>query len=392
VILGNDFSFPHGDAATNRVHAYAKGYKKNGIEVSIICFGNEYNANSYGVVDGIEFYYPFGQRGRSKYFLVRMCHKIAKYAKTFSILLKIDKNDHLRIIHCYTKSLRIQLFIYVLSKCFKAKVCLERSEHPLRNYNRNALNRAYGKLRVKLEIILCDGIFCISNYLMGFYRDMGYRSSKLLLVPSTVDTDRFNDKFDAPFNFDYILYCGSLTIIKDGVHILIESFARITKHHKDIKLVLIGEADTLEDDRYFKDLVTTFNISHRVIFTGKLPRTEIPTYMCNAKILALARPKSIISDAGFPSKVTEYLASGVPAVLTNVGDIPLYLKDGFNAFISDPDSVTGFAEKLDFVLYNYQQAKKVSARGKELTETVFNYEFQAKQILAFIDLNLYSGL
>jgi glycosyltransferase involved in cell wall biosynthesis len=278
-----------------------------------------------------------------------------------------------------------------LSKRFKAKVCLERSEHPLRNYNRNALSRAYGILRVKLEIILCDGIFCISNYLVGFYCDMGFRNSKLLLVPSTVDTDRFKDRFDIPFNFDYILYCGSLTIIKDGVNILIESFARIAKHHKDIKLVLIGEADTLEDDRYFKDLVTTLNISHRVIFTGKLPRTEIPAYMCNAKILALARPKSIISDAGFPSKVTEYLASDVPVVLTNVGDISLYLKDGFNAVISDPDSVTGFTEKLDFVLNNYQYAKIISARGKELTETVFNYEFQAKRIIVFINLNLYGA-
>jgi len=64
-----------------------------------------------------------------------------------------------------------------------------------------------------------------------------------------------------------------------------------------------------------------------------------------AKILALARPKSKVADAGFPSKLTEYLSTGNPVVVTRVGEIPYYLKDNVHAFLTEPDSVNSFAER-----------------------------------------------
>jgi glycosyltransferase involved in cell wall biosynthesis len=93
----------------------------------------------------------------------------------------------------------------------------------------------------------------------------------------------------------------------------------------------------------------------------------------------------MIADAGFPSKLTEYLATGVPIVITKVGEIPLYLKDNINAFISESDSVDAFASKLDFVLNNYEFAKQIASKGKELTNTIFNYNYQAKRIIQFIE-------
>jgi glycosyltransferase involved in cell wall biosynthesis len=137
----------------------------------------------------------------------------------------------------------------------------------------------------------------------------------------------------------------------------------------------------------FEDYVATLNMKGRIIFLGQLPRTDIPKYLTNAKILALARPQSIVSDAGFPSKLTEYLATGKPVVVTSVGDIPVYLEDNKNAFLSKPDSVDAFADKLDYVLSNYEFAQQVGEKGKELTETIFNYNFQAKRIIDFIDKN-----
>ena len=44
VIIGDMFSFPEGDAATNRVLTFAKGFLENGQKVHVICFGNEYIA------------------------------------------------------------------------------------------------------------------------------------------------------------------------------------------------------------------------------------------------------------------------------------------------------------------------------------------------------------
>ena len=62
----------------------------------------------------------------------------------------------------------------------------------------------------------------------------------------------------------------------------------------------------------------------------------------------------------------------------------IYL-DGVNAFMVEPENVNALAAKLEYVLSNYELAKQVGRKGKELTDTVFNYNFQAKRMLEFIN-------
>ncbi len=385
VIFGDAFTFPEGDASTNRVYTYAKGFDENGINVHIICFRNDYLENPNGETSHIKYSHPFGQTKRSGSFIIRRWQSVNKYFKTFRLIRDINKKEHIVIFLCYSKVLKTQLFCFVLSRFFGSKLVLERSEHPLKDYRNNLAGRISGKFKVALEIKFCDAIFCISEYLVKFYSTRGVEVRKLLKVPSMVDINRFNNDFILPVNFKYICYCGSLTVVKDGVDILIKSFAKIASVFKYINLLLVGKADTIEDEVYFRKLVSGLELKHRIIFTGKLPRNAIPAYMCNAEILVLARPSGIVADAGFPSKLTEYLSTGKPVIATKVGEIPEYLTDYENIFLAEPDSVESFAERMEYVLTNYHMALAAGMKGKKLASTVFNYNYQAKMILSFID-------
>jgi glycosyltransferase involved in cell wall biosynthesis len=384
VIFGDSFSFPDGLASTNRVHTYAKGFLENGTNVHVICFRNEYNTQDEGVTNGIFYYHPFGNRKRSSLLVVRSWQKIIKYFRTTALVRKINRKDKLSAVAVYSVLFRTHLFAWYLSRISGSKLLKECGEHPLRLHQQNALRYKIGVIKFRAESCLSDGILCISKYLVDFHRKNKIPEYKLLHVPSTVDTGRFSLDYDAPLSYEYILYCGSLTLSKDGVNILIESFARISPRYPDVNLVLIGKGDTIEEEKYIRDLVESLDLTGRVIFLGQISRNDIPRYMNNSKILALARPDSMVADAGFPSKLTEYLATGVPVVVTNVGEIPVYLKDNENAFLSKPGNVEAFAEKLDFVLGNYNYAEGIASRGKLLTNTVFNYNFQAARILDYL--------
>jgi glycosyltransferase involved in cell wall biosynthesis len=384
VIFGDAFTFPDGSAATNRVFTYARGFYEIGINVHVICFENEYLAVNDGILNGVYYYHPFGQVEKNKHFLIRRWLKFKKYLRTIALIRKINKSDKIIAINCWTSLLFTQFFAIFLTKLVRTRLINEHSEHPLRNYQGSFFKKSRGEINSYLGNVLCDGIFCISQYLIDFYSSRGLNRRRLFLVPSTVDTERFRKSYESPLKFQYILYCGSLTVMKDGVNILIESFFRITEKYPEINLVLIGKGDLIDEETFIRNLVSELKIEKKVFFPGQLPRTEIPAYLNNAKILALARPKSMVADAGFPSKLTEYLATGVPVVVTEVGEIPLYLKDNENAFLAIPDSVDAFAEKLDYVLGNYAHALEVALRGKELTDSVFNYKYQAKRMLDFI--------
>lgn len=384
VIFGDLFTFPEGNAATNRVYNYAIGFIENGISTHVICFRNEFNFDKKGNLNGINYAFPFSPKKRNKFFFIRILHRISKYFNTIKIFREINNAEKIIAINCYSRQFSVRLFAILIAKIYKSKILLESSEHPLQFVSNSLYSRILYNIELYFTLRLFDGILCISEYLVKFYESKGIKRQKLFIVPSTVDTSRFLNHQDSPLSCQYIVYCGGLSILKDGVNILIRSFAEIADKYINLSLVLIGAADSSIEEAILKELVKELNLENRIYFLGQIPREEIPAYLYNAKILALSRPKSMIADAGFPSKLTEYLATGKPVVVTDVGEITYYLKDNNNAFISKPDNVVEFSNKLDFVLQNYSLSLKIGEKGKELTETVFNYIYQAKRVIDFI--------
>jgi len=383
VIFGDLFSFPEGSAATNRVHTYAKGFHENGLSVHVICFGNEYVPALNGITNGIHFYHPFGQKERAGYFIIRTWQKIAKYFNTIALVREINKKDKIIAINCWTQVFITQVFAFVLARLNKAKLIMEISEHPMRYYQGSFLNQFHGELKLYLEMKLCDGNFCISRHLVDYYKTKGFDPGKLFLVPSTVDPARFIEAGEKLFPHPYIGYFGGLTFFRDNIDLLVRAFSEISKKHKEVYLVLGGFCSQKEKEQ-LKELISQLNIKDRVNLLGYLSRDEIISYVTHADILVMVRGNDLASQASFPSKLTEFLATSKPVISVNVGEISDYLTDNLNVFLVEPGNISALADKLEFVLNNYDNALKVGLRGRELTTTIFNYNFQAKRMIGFI--------
>ena len=383
VIFGDLFSFPEGGAATNRVHCYARGFRENGVNVIVVCFLSKYGDNDNGVVDGVKYYYPFQEKKRSKYFFVRFWKKVKKCRASYRLLKNLNKEDKIIGINSWTNLLSTHLFAWFLSKSFKAKLIIEGSEHPLRFYQGGKMREMQGAIKLYIESRFCDGILCISRYLVDFYKEHGVPSRKLLLVPSTVDPTAFSRMTNKPVPGKYIGYFGSLSFKRDNVDMLINAFADFHIQYPDIRLILGGFC-TQDVKRQMVDLIDKLNISSKVKMLDFLSRKEILEYITNADVLVMTRSKDLESAASYPSKLTEFLATGKPVISVNVGEVSDFLKDSDNAFLVEPGNVQELASKLDFVYKNYEFAQQVGRKGKELTEGVFSYKYQAKRIIAFI--------
>jgi len=179
-----------------------------------------------------------------------------------------------------------------------------------------------------------------------------------------------------------ITYCGTLEGDKDGVPILIKSFAMIANKFPFAKLQLMGSLENEITKEKITSLVEDLKIEDRVEFTGFVGREEMPDLLNSSDILVLARPNNKQAEGGFPTKLGEYLATGNPVVITNVGEIGLFLKDGINAYIAAPDSVKKFSEKLQEALSDSNR-EKIGLEGKKLVYEEFNYLIQAKKLESF---------
>lgn len=384
VIFGDNFSFPEGNAATNRVYTYAKGFIENNVNTYVICFSNDYLVNGNGISDGIQYYHPINQKERDNSFLRRNWFKIVKYINTIKIIRRINKEDKIEAIITYTKNSTTHLFSWLLSRIINAKLIIENSEHPLRYYQKGFIKKIVGNLKLWIELKTFDGILLITQHLIDFYKSRLHNDKKILLVPSTVDPARFTKEKTKNNSYDYIGYFGSINFERDNVDLLINSFSMIQKKIDNIHLVLGGMYSDLEKKMLF-DLISSLKIESKVHVLKYLSREEIIQYMIDAHIIVLVRKNDADTNASFPCKLTEYLATGNPVISVKVGEIPKYLTDCKDVFLTEPGDVKELSEKLEFVLNNYKYAIEVAKKGKELTNSIFNYKYQAKRIIDFIN-------
>ena len=74
---------------------------------------------------------------------------------------------------------------------------------------------------------------------------------------------------------------------------------------------------------------------------------------------------------GFCLAITEALWKGKPIVATNVGGIPLQIRDGEEGFLVNPHDRDQFAERIIEILKNPSLAKEMGGKGKERVRNHF---------------------
>lgn len=384
IIFGDLFTFPDGQAATNRVYTYGKGFKENGINVHVIVFSSTYNEVHNGVTDeGLAYYHPFEQKKRSTSFFIRSVQKIRKHIRTYRLLKKINKEDKIIAINSWTNLLSTHLFAWLLSKLLKSKLITECSEHPYKDFQGGSITRMKGWAKFYIESKLCEGILCISHFLVDFHKTRGVNPKKLFYIPSTVDSSRFIRTGIKPIEKKYIGYFGSLTFKRDNVDLLINAFAQFSPLHPDVYLVL-GGFSAPEVKKQMIDMISSLKIQERVLVTEYLTRQEILQYIVHADVLVMVRGNDLEASASYPSKLSEFLAAGRPVVTVNVGEIADFITDKVNGFLIEPGDVDGLTNRLDFIFNNYEFATQVGLKGKELTSGVFDYKFQTGRMIDYI--------
>lgn len=381
--------FPLGDAYTNRILSLAKGLKSYSVDVKILVLfpGKKLGVeSSKGVIYGIKYEYCSPFKIPNNQFQKKIIG-ITGILKAISLLFRKEKNSD--AIISFTESLLQNFFIGLFSRIRKIYFIREVNEFPHAVLKRQDFNlNTFEKIKIKLLLFTANTPIYISSGISDFFRNViNVKIKSGLIVPIVVDVSRFNKKSQSIKNV--ITYCGNLFGEKDGVKILIESFSKIVPKYPEIFLQLIGDTNHNE----FFDLKTIINklgISERVIFTGFIDRDDIPKYLLESKILVLARPDNIQAKGGFPTKLGEYLATSNPVIVTPVGDIPLYLKDGINAFLAIPGDVIDLSKKISYVLDNYSEAVDVAKEGHKLVNKEFNPDYQAGRIVKFINHQILS--
>lgn len=390
VAIISNYSFPNGMAASNRIIAYSKGLISNNASVQLICtepidnYVRDSPLPDKGEFKGIQYIYPSG-RYKSRYKIFRGISIKTGYRFLwggFNVARYLFKNrfDAILISNDTPKF----LFLYsVLAKMFCKKVIFVFDEYPtpIRHFQKTDIP-SWKKKAYRLILPRFSGYISISQRLADYYTH--YIKKPFFIMPIIVDTDKFGKVFTEKYTTNRIIYVGNMELTKDNVDLIIKAFARILPHHNDLQLDLYGtpsKENLLKLNRLIEDL----KLQEHISFKGRIPSEEVPAVLRQAQILVSSQPDTVRAEGGFPTKLGEYLAMGIPTLISNVGENAFYVKAGQECFFAEPDNIEAYAEKLEYILSNYEEALIVADRGKQLIQNKYSHVSVGTNLIKFIN-------
>lgn len=315
----------------------------------------------------------------SKLLFLSIKYKINNYLKKFNGVVWPENDTDILKSVWYSKKANKNI-----------KIFMELSEFPdIHNFNKG---NKYQKLKSNKRQLFFEnnffqninGLALMTKTLLNHYNIFPNPRPSFLHLPMTVDLERFNqslpilNKFEQP----YIAFVGVMDNAKDGVNILIDAFKLIHNKFPDLKLYLIGGWNY--DTPSHLELIKQYQLESKIKWLGEFERNQIPSIVLNAKLLVLPRPNSKQAQGGFPTKLGEYLATGIPVCATTVGEIPDYLVNNESVFFAEPGSIDSFANAMERALSNDELSKKVGTAGKEVAKKHFNKDIQANKLNEFL--------
>jgi glycosyltransferase involved in cell wall biosynthesis len=170
---------------------------------------------------------------------------------------------------------------------------------------------------------------------------------------------------------------------QEGLDLLLESVAHITKIRKDIHFAIVGGGTELEN---LKILAEKLGISDFVDFYGRVEDAVLVDVLNTSDVCVNPDRPTVMNDLSTMNKIMEYMALGKPIVQYN-------LKEGrFSAGIAslyaENTDPRDFAHKIMSLINNPEQRNRMGEFGYQRVKNELSWEFESKKLLNFYSLIL----
>jgi glycosyltransferase involved in cell wall biosynthesis len=386
-------NFPYGLAEAQKIILISKSLLLSGSNVTVICRNGSYlqtnkpDLKVNGAYENIEYIYASGSCFRNEKFFNRRLLEIKGKVNEVLLLRKRKKDNRLDYAILSTNNFSSIIFYFILSKLFRFKIILNYVEYYSANKkNKSRLGkRINAKLFDKYASSLSDGVFPISEFLINQIRKTSPKKN-YLKIPVLTDFSRYSG-IKKKNDQKYFLFCGYAGY-KEIILFIIDSFELLNNNLSLLYLVINGSENDMEE---IKKYIKTKKQREKIKVFTRLSQKELFTYYKNSIALLIPLRPTFQDIARFPHKTGEYLASGNPVISTNYGEIKYYFRDKENMLLADSYDINLFAEKMQFVIDNPAEAKKIGLEGKNIAIKLFDYRYKAKEIDDFLTLGLKTG-
>jgi len=384
----SNFDFSKKSAGSTRLRYYAKALASNSNNVYLVsCCDNKFTDENF---DEIE----------PNIFLLERKNVTTNFIKTFSFIKRLDsfanrKTSNYTFIFypyplvslellalIYLKGYKKRSLFYELNEVrkhtssFHAPLSLKKIKYSLKKI-------IYKSVFTLMQLLLYfyDGLICISTSIEQYARKYNKNTLRIpiltdpnILIESSGKNYRTQSKFNIGFS-------GSIHPSKENLKDFLEVLSRVKKSGHCISFNLCGNIS----DSYLKYLLQDCNLKDEIYYYGNLNEIELSTFLSQQDLLVIPRGFTLQNKYGFSTKLSDYFNHKKIVLLTDVSDNGLFIEDGVNGFIVQPNNKEQMFKKLTFIIQNYNSVKKVIIPNTlKTSQEVFDYSLYRNLLRNFL--------
>ena len=392
IIIGN-FLFPSGSAPSMRVRNMANGFIQNGYDVHIISIspsnssryqvGKMYQEHGYtfefaadlnkinnGAISKILYLFKFYLASK------RMFKRFELYMKFNSVALVLGYGRNYMMMNRIFSSCKGAGVPTVLDICEK----YDYSNSLLNLFNPLKLDQIRGMKFLPQRATL---LTLITSSLNNYYTNI---NSNRLLIPGIETWDVVKPEVKIKSSGKRIItYVGSL-IERDNPKLLIEFLRFISKHNYEITLNIVGRYRYNKGaQKYLRILETEDDFKSLVKFYDSPSEDDMHKIFSDSDAFILTRRNHSEEIYSFPTRLIEFLKTAKPVIISNIGDIGMYLSNKSNCLMLNENTLDDDFSTAIKTLFIPELYKQIGNSGWLVGKSKFNSVLEMNKILIEID-------
>ncbi|MDD3416728.1 MAG: glycosyltransferase [Lachnospiraceae bacterium] len=180
-----------------------------------------------------------------------------------------------------------------------------------------------------------DVVFIDNQATINDYKDL---NQNIYYIPQGVNTDTFFPNDDCPK--EYIGYIGNLHFAIDY-----DFFEQLIQINQNQKFLIIG---AIIEKKAFSLLKYP-----NVTYVPQVAKNELNSYLSKMKVGLIPYLINDVTVGVYPTKLFEYISSGVPVISTNLPEVAQYANNDYLKIINNPELIN-----VDFSFKNTETILK----------------------------------
>lgn len=224
-----------------------------------------------------------------------------------------------------------------------------------------------------------DHVFTICEGLRGDIAARGIPAQKVTVIPNAVDIDSFATGGQPDIALKAKLGLADATVIGfigsfyayEGLDLLLDALPQILATMPGVRVLLVGGGP---QDAALKAQAQRLGLTDKVVFTGRVPHTEVHRYYDLVDVLAYPRHTMRLTELVTPLKPLEAMAQGRLLVASDVGGHKELIRDGETGMLFKAGSAVALSEAVLDLLSHRERWAEIRRTGRVFVETARNWK------------------